>query len=135
MAIDLESPPGLSMTGLVKDIIDDAQELIRQQLQLFRQEIRADIRKAREAAMFLAIGVGITAIGGLLLLLMLPLLLNSLVPTIPLWGCYGIIGGVAAAIGAGLLFAGVKQIESVTPLSDQSAVALKENLQWMTPPK
>lgn len=135
MAIDLDSPPGLSMTALVKDIIDDAQELIRQQLQLFRQEIRADVLKVRDAAMFLALGVGVTLIGGFLLMVMLPLLLNWLVPTIPLWGCFGIIGVVAAAIGVGLLFAAVKQIESVKPLSDQSAEALKENLQWTTPPK
>jgi hypothetical protein len=120
---------------LVADIINDAQELIRQQLLLFRQEIRSDIRKAREAAVCLAAGAGVTLIAGLLLLLMLPLLLNWLVPAIPLWGCFGIVGGVAAVAGAGLLYAGAKQIQSVTPLSDQAAEALKETLQWTTPPK
>jgi len=125
----------MSLTGLVSDIINDAQDLIRQQLLLFRQDLRNDIRKMREGAVFLAAGIGVTVIAGLLLLLMVPLLLNWLVPTIPLWGCFGIVGGVAALVGGGLLYAGARQFQSVDPLSDPSAEALKENLRWTTPPK
>jgi len=135
MATDLRSPPGVSMTTLLGDIINDAQELIRQQLALFRQEIRQDLHKARDGVMILGAGVGVIAVGGLLILLMLPLLLNWLVPSLPLWACFGIVGAAAAAIGAALLYAGVKRFESIHPLSDNAAVALKENLQWTTHPK
>jgi len=123
------------MTGLLGDILNDAQELIRQQLALFRQEVREDLRKTRDGAIALSAGVGVIAMGGLLLLLMLPLLLNWLVPAIPLWGCFGIVGGLAAAIGAILLFAAVQRFKSIHPMSDQAATGLKENLQWTTPPK
>jgi len=135
MATDLRSPPGVSMTSLLGDIINDAQELIRQQLALFRQEIRQDLHKARDGVMILGAGVGVIAVGGLLILLMLPLLLNWLVPSLPLWACFGIVGAVAAAIGGVLLYAGFKRFESIHPLSDNAAVALKENLQWTTHPK
>jgi hypothetical protein len=135
MATDFQSPPGFSLTSLMSDIIDDAQELIRQQMALFRQDLRNDVRKMSEASVCLAAGIAVTVIAGFLLLLMLPLLLNWLVPTIPLWGCFGIIGGLTAVVGGGLLYAGVRQIQAVHPLSDPSAEALKENLQWMTPRK
>jgi len=135
MATDVRNAPGGSVTGLLGDIINDAQDLIRQQLALFRQEIRDDLQKTRDGAIALGIGIGVIAMGGLLLLLMLPLLLNWLVPAIPLWGCFGIIGAAAAAIGVGLLFAGMQRFKSIHPLSDQSAQALKENLQWTTHPR
>jgi hypothetical protein len=135
MATDLRSPPGSSMTTLLGDIINDAQELIRQQLALFRQEIRQDLQKSRDGVMFLGVGVGVILMGGLLILLMLPLLLNWLVPSLPLWACFGIVGAAAAAVGAVLLYAGVKRFQTIHPLSDTAAVALKENLQWTTLPK
>jgi hypothetical protein len=135
MTTNLRNPPGLSMTALIRDIIDDGQELIRQQLLLFRQEIRTDIRKTREATVLLAAGAGVALLAGFVFMLTLALLLNWLFPAIPLWGCFGIVGAVAAVLGAGLIYAGAKEIRSVTPLSDQSAVAIKETLQWTTPPK
>ena len=76
MATDLRSPSGASITALIRDIINDAQDLIQQQLSLFRQEIRQDFRKTRDAAIMIGAGVGVTAMGVLLILLMLPLLLN-----------------------------------------------------------
>jgi drug/metabolite transporter (DMT)-like permease len=135
MATDLGSPPGLGITALLGDIIHDAQELMRQQLALFRQEIRDDLRKTRDGAIALAAGVGVIAMGGLLILLMLPLLLNWLVPSIPLWGCFGIIGAAAAAIGAALLYFAIERFKTIRPLSDNAALALKENLQWTTHPR
>jgi hypothetical protein len=83
----------------------------------------------------MAAGVGITLMGGVLVLVMLPLLLQWEVPELPLWACFGIIGGILAAFGGVLVFAGVKKFESFNPLSDQSFKAFKENLKWTTSPK
>jgi hypothetical protein len=124
-----------SVTTLVSGIIADAQHLIQQQLAMFRQEIRDDLRKAGFAALSLAAGAGITLVGSVLLLLMLPLLLNWAVPELPLWSCFGIVGGVLAAFGGVLVYAGVKKFESVNPLSDKSVEAFKENFKWTTTPK
>lgn len=135
MATDLRSSPGVGITSLVTDIISDAEELIRQQMALFRQEIRDDLRKTRDGAIALAAGVGVIAVGGILLLVMLPLLLNWLVPSIPLWGCFGIVGAAATTIGAAALYAGIQRFKAIHPLSDQAAQGLKENLQWTTHPK
>lgn len=135
MAIDVQGPPEPSVTTLVSGIIADVQQLIEQQLTMFRQEIRADIRKTWDASYSLAAGVGIVLGGIVLLLIMLPLLLQSAVPELPLWACFGIVGGILAAVGGVLVYAGIKKFESFDPLSDQSVAAFKENLKWTTNPK
>jgi hypothetical protein len=132
---DDPGPPDRSITTLLSGIIADVQHLIQQQLAMFRQEIRDDLRKAGYAALSLAAGAGITLGGSGLLLLMLPLLLNWAVPELPLWACFGIVGGVLAALGGILVFVGVKRFESFNPLSDRSVEAFKENLKWTTTPK
>jgi hypothetical protein len=135
MANDLHTGTEPSLTGLVTGIINDAQELLKQQVALFKQEVKDDIRKTKEAAVALSVGAGILVVGGLLLCLMLVYLLNWAVPAIPLWGCYGIIGILFAACGSALLYAGKRRLESFNPLPDQSVRALKENVQWLTNPK
>jgi hypothetical protein len=130
-----QGPPERSVTTLVSGIIADAQHLIQQQLAMFRQEIRDDFRKSRDAALALAAGIGITLVGSVLLLLMLPLLLHWAAPELPLWACFGIVGGVLTALGGVLVYAGVKKFESFNPLSEKSIEAFKENLKWTTSPK
>lgn len=135
MTHDVESPAGPSVTTLVNGIITDAQELIRQQFAMFRREIQDDMRKTKEAARSLALGIAIALAGGLLLVMMLPLLLSWALPNLPLWACYGIVGGVLAAAGGLLAYAGVHKFKSFNPLPDQSVGALMENLKWKTNPK
>ncbi len=135
IAEDVLGPPERSITTLVSGIIADAQHLIQQQLAMFRQEIRDDLRKTRDAGLALAAGAAIALVGSVLLLIMLPLLLNWAVPELPLWGCFGIVGGVLAALGGVLVYAGVKKFESFNPLSDKSIAAFKENLKWTSTPK
>jgi hypothetical protein len=134
-ASDVQRLPDPSVTSLVSGIIADLQQLIQQQLAMFRQEIRDSVRKTKEAAQSLAAGAAITWAGSGLLVVMLPLLLHWAVPALPLWACFGIVGGVLAALGWALLSAGAKKLESIHPLPDKSTDALKENLKWTTNPK
>jgi uncharacterized membrane protein YqjE len=132
MATVQDHPPASSMTSLVGGIINDAQDLITQQLALFRTEIRAELRKAQEAAIMLAIGIGVLLIGVLILELMLPLLLNWLWPAVPLWACFAIVGGIHSVAGVILLVVAIKQFRAVHAVPEQSVEALRENLQWTT---
>jgi hypothetical protein len=129
---DVQSLPERSKTTLVSGIIADAQHLIQQQLAMFRQEIRDDLRKSKEAGLSLAAGIVIALAGSVLVLVMLPLLLHWSSPELPLWACFGIVGAVITALGGVLVYAGVKKFESFNPLSDKSIAALKENLKWTT---
>lgn len=53
MANDVHTGPDSSLTSLVAGIIKDVQELLKQQLSLFREEVKDDVRKTKEAAISL----------------------------------------------------------------------------------
>ena len=129
---DLQTDPGVSVTHLVSGILADAQKLIEQQLALLRQEVKDDLHKALKAGMLLMGGSVIALMGGILLCFMLVELLAWAVPGLPLWSCYGIVGGSFIALGGALLFTGFHKLKSFNPLPNQSIQALKETFQWKT---
>jgi hypothetical protein len=120
-----------SMTGLVAGIIDDFQRLMEQQLRLLRREVQDDFGKTLEALTMLAVGGALAAVAGILVAFALAHGLNAAYPDLPLWGAYAIVGGGLALIGGALLYAGTKRFESFNPLPDESAQALKENVQCL----
>src|SRR5438128_1289436 len=124
MANDLHTGSEPTLSGLVTGIVHDAQDLLKQQLALFKQEIRDDVRKTKEAALSLGVGLGTLVVGGLLWCLMLVHLLSWAVPGLPLWCCYGIVGLVFVACGGAFLYVGKRRIESFHPLPEQSLKAL-----------
>lgn len=132
MANNLQTSSEPSLTSLVSGIIGDFQELIKQQLALFKAEVASDFRKTREASATLAAGLVALLFGCGLLCLMTVHLLGWLVPTMPLWVCYLIVGGAVFAVGAVLTGVGWKQFHSFNPLPDQTVEAMKENLEWKT---
>jgi len=119
-----EAQPG--MTKLIGGIIHDAQELFRDQLNLFRAEIEDDLRQTKEAGTALAVGGLILLLGGIFLGLMAAYLLSSLFPALPLWGSFGIVGGALAVMGAIFFYTGKQKFASFNPLPDKSVEALKE---------
>jgi hypothetical protein len=134
MPDDIHTTGEASLTSLVRGIVNDAQELFRQQLALFKSEFHEDMRRTREAALSLVAGAAVAFFGAFLLLFGLVYLL-SWATNMPLWVSFLIIGGIVLVIGLGLLYAGKKRFESFNPLPDQSARALRENVQWITNPR
>jgi protein-S-isoprenylcysteine O-methyltransferase Ste14 len=115
-----------SVTTLVSGILNDVQQLLAQQTRLLRLEIREDLRKARTGAVALGVGLGITAVGGLLFCVMLPLLLAALTDW-PQWVCFGIFGVLFLFIGGGAVYAAWKKFQDAASLPE-STTTLKENL-------
>jgi len=134
MANDLQTGNETSLTELVTGIVNDVQDLTKQQLALFKQELVSDFRKSREVALEWLIGASVCLFGALLLFFALVYLLEAYTD-IPLWGCFGIVAAVTSGAGAALLYAGKKKLDSFNPLPDESAEALKENLQCLTSTK
>jgi hypothetical protein len=118
-----------SLTQLLTGIVDDAKALLRQELALAKYEIREDLRKTKTAMLLLGIGVGVAAIGGLLLILMLVHLLNALTE-LPLWACYGIVGGVFAIVGGVLLLIGKNTIARIDVVPPHTVETMREDVQW-----
>jgi hypothetical protein len=104
---------------------------VRHELVLATDAIREDLRKTKTAMLSLSIGMGVAALSGLLPILMLPHVLNALVG-LPLWACYGIVGGLLAIRGRVLLLIGTNTIARIEGVPPHTVETLKENVQWTT---
>jgi len=136
MATEVQSGP--SLTDLVKGIVNDIGDLIRQEVRFARTEIKSDLRKTRSAVVILFSGLSIAAVGGLLLSLMLVYLLHwSCAPAgsdpsgLPLWACFGILALLFLGIGSALAWMGLKRFDTFNPLPDETAKTLEENVSWI----
>jgi len=141
MATEVQNHSDTSLTSLVTGIVSDIQDLVKQQLQLTRREIEDDLRKTKEAASILALGLGIAFLGAIPFCLMLVHLLHWLTspaPTdparLPLWACHGVVALVLFVIGGSLAAVGRGKFNTVRPL-ENTTEALKENVQWLNKPK
>lgn len=119
-----------TLSQLVSELVDDAKLLIRQELALAKHEIHEEAQKTKVALVMLGVGIGIAAIGGLLLIIMLVHLLHALTP-LPLWACYGVVGGIAAIAGFALFYRGKQQIAQIDIIPQQTVETMKENVRWI----
>lgn len=125
------TPPNPSVSTLVSGIIDDAQQLIRQQAEMLKAEMREDFQRSKRAAEFGAIGVVCATVGVLALITALAYLLHEQFQ-FALWASWGIIGGVFMIAGIALGGFSYVLLERFNPLPDKTFNALKENLSWQT---
>jgi uncharacterized membrane protein len=136
MAVQVPATSEPGFTTLVREIVNDVEELIKAQLRFARAEVKEDLRKSKEAIALLAAGAGSAFIGVLFLAFALVYLLHWLtepsgveLASLPLWSCYAIIAVVFLIAGTGLCLLGKKLF---TPLPEQTAQTLKENVEWIT---
>lgn len=132
MATNLQESSEQSLTSIVSGIIGDCQELIKQQMDLLKSEVAADLRKTKEAAVALVFGVAALFLGGTLLSVAVIQLLIAFVP-LPPWASYLLVASVVVALGGVLTYLGWNRFQSIN--ANQSVKALKENLEWKTNPK
>jgi len=127
---------GPSMTSMVSGIIADAQVLMRQELQLAKVEVKQELTKARDAAISFSAGAGSMVWATVLLTLGLVHFINWVTDgAVPLWGCFGIVGGCMLAAGVTLFFIGKNRVENINLVPPQTAETLQENVQWLKNPK
>ena len=122
-------PAAPSLVALLGGIMKDAKDLLVQELTLAKLEGHDELRQIKTAALSLGIGVGVAAVGGILLSVMLVHMLAAYTD-IPLWGCYGIVGSVFGVLGWVLLASGKHKIEEIDVMP-QTVETMKENAQWL----
>jgi hypothetical protein len=122
-------PAAPSLAALLGGIMHDAKDLLVQELTLAKLEGQDELRHIKTAALSLGIGIGVAAVGGILLSVMLVHVLAAYTD-IPLWGCYGIVGSVFGVLGWVLLASGKYKIEEIDVMP-QTVETMKENAQWL----
>jgi hypothetical protein len=139
MASQVPTNSDSSISGLLRGIVNDIGDLVKQQIMFARAEIKADLQKSRDAVAFLALGAGSAFLGAFFFGLMLVHLFHwvSSPPgadpaTLPLWGCYAIVMGLFVVTGVGLILVGRRMFQSFNPLPVQTVQTAKENVEWIT---
>jgi hypothetical protein len=127
MATDTRKPASSDLPRLAEGAIRDIETLIGQHFDLLKSELKQELAKARDAAVEVGVGVGAVAAGGALSTLALVHLLQR-VTRLPLWACYGAVGGSLGLLGAGFLRAGVRRASDLSLVPRQTAEVLKEEL-------
>lgn len=128
-----EQPSEASFGSLLGGIAHDAKDLLLREVALTKLEVQYELSKAKTAAIALGIGFGIIAAGGMLLMLMAVHALAAFT-VVPLWGCYGIVGGVVVLPGGVLLAMGKIKAEKLDMVPQATVERIKESAQWLTKP-
>jgi drug/metabolite transporter (DMT)-like permease len=115
---------------LVGGILDDARALMRQEAQLFKDEVKLELSKAGRAASGFGVGAVLGGVGALFLLLMLVHGLNEWFEW-PLWVCYGLVGAAITGSGIALIVRARSLADSVHTTPLRSLHTMKENVQWI----
>jgi len=124
------APPQPSTAELVGEIVNDAQELIGQQLELFKVEVQDDLRRSMKATALIGAGLGFLMASITFLGLTLAYLLHDGLGW-SLSSSFGVTTLAIVLLGAGLVAAGVWLFRSFNPLPDETAAALEENVEWL----
>ena len=129
--MDNRSPQSVapSLAALLSGIMKDVKDLLVQELTLAKLEGHDELGQIKTAALSLGIGVGVAAVGGMLLSVMLVHVLAAYTD-VPLWGCYGVVGSGLAVLGWVLLASGKHKVEEIDVMP-QTVEIMKENAQWL----
>ena len=122
-------PAAPSLAALLGGIMQDAKDVLVQELTLAKLEGHEELDRLKTAVLLLGIGAGVAAVGGMLLSVMLVHGLAAYTD-MPLWGCYGIVGSVFGLLGWVLLASGKHTVEEIDVLP-QTVETMKENAQWL----
>jgi hypothetical protein len=118
------------LSTLLRGVVRDAETLIGLQFDLLRSEVREELYQARDAALSIGSGAALIGMGGVLTSFMAVHGLRQ-ATRLPLWACYGIVGGLLGAAGTVLVSSGLGQAAGVRIVPAQTVEALEENLGWI----
>jgi len=126
--------PASPITELVSGILNDAQKLGRQQIDMLKAEFKEDLARTKRAIVFGGLGIVLLSVGGLTFVFFLVELLHEQAG-FKMWSSCLIIGGVLLSGGVAFGLAARNLFESFNPLPDKTFNALQENLTWKTQPQ
>ena len=117
-----------SVTGLLSDLAAETTQLIRQELELLKEELSEKAGRAAQGAG--AIGAGaLIAYSGWFFLLLAAVL--GLATVLPGWLAALIVGVVVVAIGAVLTLLGKRRLAAGSLVPQRSLRSLREDEAWL----
>ena len=118
-----------TIPALIRGLLDDARDLIREELQLARAEIREEISQVQSAAIAFAIAAAVGLMGAMLLSVAIGGAIAYFLRWPP-WAGYGVTAILFLAAGWGLCLYGRGRVKAVRAMPETTET-MKENLAWM----
>jgi membrane protein implicated in regulation of membrane protease activity len=119
-----------SIGGLVRGILNDLRELVREEIALARVEVRDTAGRAKLAAASLGAAVVALAFGGTFLLIAVAAGIADLFNW-PVWAGFLVVALLLSVAGAVMFAAGRKRLRTIQPVPEQTVQTLKENSEWI----
>lgn len=119
-----------SIGGLVKGILSDLRQLIRDEMALARVEMREQANRAKLAAGALGVGAVALLFGVTFLLVAVAIGTADLLGW-PVWAGFLAVAVLLSLVGVVMLATGRKRLQSVHPMPEQTVETLKENSEWI----
>ncbi len=119
-----------SFATLLSGALNDARELLRQEIALARFEIREEISRAVSAAIALAAGALVLLVAALFILTGCARGFARLVNW-PIWAGFFVVGGVLLIAGLVAVYIGSSRVKQLRAVPPQTAETIKEDVQWL----
>lgn len=127
--IDTSPTSDPPVSQLIAGIVNDAQTLIGQQVQMLRAEVIEDFNRSKRAAEFASAGIPLLTVGFLALVFAIAHLLHEELQ-LAMWISYAITGGAFLLCGGLLAAFSYLLLERFNPLPDKTLQSIQENLTW-----
>jgi fructose-specific phosphotransferase system IIC component len=118
-----------TIPALIRGLLDDARDLIREELQLARAEIREEISQVQSAAIAFAVAAAVGLMGAMLLSVAIGGAIAYFLRWPP-WAGYGVTAILFLAAGWGLCLYGRGRVKALRAMPETTET-MKENLAWM----
>jgi hypothetical protein len=119
-----------SIGSLVRGVLLDIRDLMREEIALARVEISEQAGRAKLAAASLGAAAVALAFGGTFLLIALAVGIADLLNW-PVWTGFLIVALLLSIGGLIMLSMGRKKLRSVQPVPEETVRTLKENSEWL----
>lgn len=116
--------------AIIEPLAQDLGHLVDLHADLLRSEVREAAGEVSPALASLAAGVGLAGAGGFLGALAIVHVLDRST-RLPLWACYGLVGGCLSAAGLALVGSGAQRLSTVSLVPHETIATLKEDLKWL----
>ena len=126
MAEHVDSP---SIPALIRSVLDEARELIRDEVALARAEIREEATAARRVGIAFAAAAVLALVGAVLFSIALGAAVADLLD-IPAWAGYGIVAALLAGSAYLLIGRGSTDLAKIGGLP-KTRQSVRENMEWI----
>jgi hypothetical protein len=119
-----------TLGGLVRGILTDVRQLLREEIALARVEVREQAGRAKIAAASLGAAVVALAFGATFLLIAIAAGIADVFGW-PLWAGFLTVALLLSVAGVTMYAVGRRRLRTIQPLPEQTVQTLKENSEWI----